>query len=39
MKRCAYRRVLSDADGRRVVKVAHEATWRFMLLHGTFTTK
>lgn len=40
MKRCAYRRVLSDdGHGRRRVKVAHEATWRFLLLHGTFTTK
>ncbi|KAL4437978.1 hypothetical protein ABPG77_004199 [Micractinium sp. CCAP 211/92] len=38
--RCAYRRVLSDdGRGRRRVRVAHEASWRFLLLHGTFTTK
>ncbi|KAI7844258.1 hypothetical protein COHA_002056 [Chlorella ohadii] len=40
MDRCVYRRVLQD-DGRghRKVKVAHEASWRFLLLHGKFTTK
>lgn len=39
MDRCAYRRVLEDSGGRRRVKVAHEASWRFLLLHGKFTTK
>lgn len=40
MDRCAYRRVVSDdGQGRRRVRVAHEASWRFLLLHGTFTTK
>ncbi|PRW58793.1 NAD(P) mitochondrial isoform A [Chlorella sorokiniana] len=40
MDKCVYRRVLQDdGRGRRKVKVAHEASWRFLLLHGKFTTK
>jgi hypothetical protein len=40
MDRCSYRKVLSDdGQGRRRVRVAHEASWRFLLFHGTFTTK
>lgn len=40
MDRCSYRRVLSDdGRGRRRVRVAHEASWRLLLLHGKFTTK
>lgn len=40
MDRCTLRRVLADdGHGRRTVKVAHEASWRFLFWRGTFTTQ
>jgi len=40
MDRCSFRRVGSTdpTTGIRTVRVAHEASWRFLLFHGTFTT-
>lgn len=39
MDRCTYRRVQPmGADGTRTARVAHEATWRFLLFSGKFVT-
>lgn len=37
MERCSYRRIVSYGPPRRV-RVAHEATWRFLMFSGNFTT-
>lgn len=40
MKRCSGRQVVSDdGRGRRVLRVAHEGRWRFLLFRGSFTTR
>jgi hypothetical protein len=40
MDRCSFRRVgqTEPNTGIRTVRVAHEASWRFLVFHGTFTT-
>lgn len=40
MNRCSFRRVgqTDPSTSIRTVRVAHEASWRFLLFHGTFTT-
>jgi hypothetical protein len=40
MDRCTFRRVgpTDLVTGVRTVRVAHEASWRFLLFHGVFTT-
>lgn len=39
MDRCSYRKVLKDdGDGRQEIEVAHEASWKFLIFGGTFTT-
>jgi hypothetical protein len=40
MTRCSFRRVgpTDPTTGIRSVRVAHEASWRFLLFHGVFTT-